>query len=96
MIAARLDALSADEKRLLQDAAVVGNVFWLGAVEAIDGFQALPAEEARTWPQEISEQAAPRTDTRPVVARCLSARRPEVHAVRPRGSRRGLSRRPRG
>ena len=31
IIAARLDALSAAEKALLQDAAVVGKVFWLGA-----------------------------------------------------------------
>ena len=30
IIAARLDALPAEEKRLLQDAAVVGKVFWLG------------------------------------------------------------------
>ncbi|HEX9204040.1 MAG TPA: hypothetical protein VF964_08770, partial [Vicinamibacteria bacterium] len=32
LIAARLDTLSADRKRLLQDAAVVGKVFWSGAV----------------------------------------------------------------
>jgi tetratricopeptide (TPR) repeat protein len=32
IIAARLDALSVEEKRLLQDAAVLGKVFWLGAV----------------------------------------------------------------
>jgi class 3 adenylate cyclase/tetratricopeptide (TPR) repeat protein len=32
IIAARLDALSVDEKRLLQDAAVLGKVFWLGAI----------------------------------------------------------------
>jgi tetratricopeptide (TPR) repeat protein len=37
IIAARLDALSAEEKPVLQDAAVVGTVFWRGAVEAIDG-----------------------------------------------------------
>ena len=35
IIAARLDSLSEDEKQLLQDAAVVGKVFWLGAVEAV-------------------------------------------------------------
>jgi class 3 adenylate cyclase/tetratricopeptide (TPR) repeat protein len=34
IIAARLDALSFDEKRLLQDASVLGKVFWLGAVAA--------------------------------------------------------------
>ncbi|MGA7986837.1 MAG: adenylate/guanylate cyclase domain-containing protein [Candidatus Dormiibacterota bacterium] len=32
IIAARLDALTSDEKRLLQDASVLGKVFWLGAV----------------------------------------------------------------
>ena len=37
IIAARLDALAEDEKRLLQDAAVVGKVFWLGALAALDG-----------------------------------------------------------
>jgi class 3 adenylate cyclase/tetratricopeptide (TPR) repeat protein len=35
IIAARLDALPVDEKLLLQDAAVVGKVFWLGALERI-------------------------------------------------------------
>jgi class 3 adenylate cyclase/tetratricopeptide (TPR) repeat protein len=35
IIAARLDLLADDDKRLLQDAAVVGKVFWAGAVEAI-------------------------------------------------------------
>ncbi len=33
VIAARLDALPREEKELLQDAAVVGKVFWLGAIE---------------------------------------------------------------
>src|SRR3954454_20591667 len=32
LISARLDALARDEKRLLQDAAVVGKVFWPGAL----------------------------------------------------------------
>jgi tetratricopeptide (TPR) repeat protein len=32
LIAARLDALSRDEKALLQDAAVIGKVFWTGAL----------------------------------------------------------------
>ena len=35
IIAARLDALPADEKRLLQDAAVLGKVFWSGGVAAL-------------------------------------------------------------
>jgi class 3 adenylate cyclase/tetratricopeptide (TPR) repeat protein len=37
LIAARLDALSAEEKTLLQDGAVVGKVFWVGALTAIGG-----------------------------------------------------------
>ena len=35
IIAARLDALSQEEKRLLQNASVVGTVFWLGALEEV-------------------------------------------------------------
>ena len=45
IIAARLDSLSEDEKRLLQAAAVVGEVFWLGAVEAVDSVTRWHAEE---------------------------------------------------
>jgi DNA-binding SARP family transcriptional activator len=45
IISARLDALSADEKELLQDAAVVGKVFWVGALEAISGVPRRRAEE---------------------------------------------------
>jgi tetratricopeptide (TPR) repeat protein len=37
IIAARLDGLGEEEKRLLQDAAVLGKVFWLGALEAVGG-----------------------------------------------------------
>jgi class 3 adenylate cyclase/tetratricopeptide (TPR) repeat protein len=37
LIAARLDTLTAERKRLLQDAAVVGKVFWSGAVAALGG-----------------------------------------------------------
>jgi class 3 adenylate cyclase/tetratricopeptide (TPR) repeat protein len=35
IIAARLDTLSPDEKALLQDASVVGKVFWAGALAAV-------------------------------------------------------------
>jgi DNA-binding SARP family transcriptional activator len=45
IIAARLDALADVEKRLLQDAAVVGNVFWLGALESIGGISRQDADE---------------------------------------------------
>ena len=37
IIAARLDALSAEEKALVQDAAVMGKVFWPGALAALGG-----------------------------------------------------------
>jgi class 3 adenylate cyclase len=46
IIAARLDVLSEAEKALIQDAAVVGKVFWLGSVQAIGGVERGPAEEA--------------------------------------------------
>jgi DNA-binding SARP family transcriptional activator len=45
IIAARLDALADVEKRLLQDAAVVGKVFWLGALEAMGGITLRDADE---------------------------------------------------
>jgi class 3 adenylate cyclase/tetratricopeptide (TPR) repeat protein len=37
LIAARLDGLPEDEKTVLQDAAVVGKVFWMGAVAELTG-----------------------------------------------------------
>jgi class 3 adenylate cyclase/tetratricopeptide (TPR) repeat protein len=46
IIAARLDGLAAVEKQLLQDAAVFGKVFWLGAVCAVDGRDRREAETA--------------------------------------------------
>ena len=45
VLAARLDALPAEQKQLVQDAAVVGEVFWLGAVEAVSG-----------WPQPLVDE----------------------------------------
>ncbi|MFL5925626.1 MAG: BTAD domain-containing putative transcriptional regulator [Gaiellaceae bacterium] len=44
IIAARLDALTDPEKRLLQDASVVGRVFWVGALETIGGISRTDAE----------------------------------------------------
>ena len=44
IIAARLDGLAHAEKRLLQDAAVVGKVFWLGALEAVGRVSRTDAE----------------------------------------------------
>ena len=40
LIATRLDGLPADEKAVMQDAAVVGRVFWSGAVAALGGTDA--------------------------------------------------------
>ena len=44
IIAARLDALPTGEKQLLQDAAVLGKVFWLGAACAVGGLDRSEAE----------------------------------------------------
>jgi class 3 adenylate cyclase len=49
IIAARLDSLPADEKALLQDAAVIGKVFWLGALAASE--QELHALEQKEFVQ---------------------------------------------
>jgi class 3 adenylate cyclase/tetratricopeptide (TPR) repeat protein len=45
LIAARLDALAPDEKALVQDASVVGKVFWLGALTAIGGSERWTLEQ---------------------------------------------------
>ena len=45
MIAARLDALSRDEKELVQDAAVIGKVFWPGAVASMGDRSQFALEE---------------------------------------------------
>jgi class 3 adenylate cyclase len=44
IIAARLDALPAAEKELVQNGAVVGKVFWTGAVEAVAGVSSSEAD----------------------------------------------------
>jgi class 3 adenylate cyclase/tetratricopeptide (TPR) repeat protein len=45
IIAARLDALPAEEKQLLQDAAVLGKVFWLGAACSVGGVEREEGEQ---------------------------------------------------
>src|SRR5918996_144803 len=45
IIAARLDTLSPDEKAVLQDAAVVGKVFWAGALAAVGDLAGDAVEE---------------------------------------------------
>jgi len=44
LIAARLDDLPVDQKRLLQDAAVLGKVVWLGALVSMSGLDRYQAE----------------------------------------------------
>ena len=46
IIAARLDGLPSEDKALLQDAAVVGKVFWSGALAAIGGRDRFAIEES--------------------------------------------------
>ncbi len=46
VIAARLDALPGEQKAVLGDAAVIGGVFWDGAVVAVDGREAAAVDEA--------------------------------------------------
>ena len=45
LIAARLDDLPADQKHLLQDAAVLGKVVWLGALRSMSGTDRFEVEE---------------------------------------------------
>ena len=45
IIAARLDALAPEEKSVIQTAAVIGKVFWLGSVAAIGSTSTWEAEE---------------------------------------------------
>jgi class 3 adenylate cyclase/DNA-binding transcriptional ArsR family regulator len=45
IIAARLDSLAAEEKRLLQDAAVLGKVFWAGSLAAVTGSERATVEQ---------------------------------------------------
>jgi class 3 adenylate cyclase/tetratricopeptide (TPR) repeat protein len=46
IVAARLDALSPQDKALIQDAAVIGKVFWSGALAAMEGLQRWNVEES--------------------------------------------------
>jgi class 3 adenylate cyclase/tetratricopeptide (TPR) repeat protein len=46
IVAARLDALSTEDKALIQDAAVLGKVFWSGALAAMNALQRWTVEES--------------------------------------------------
>ena len=65
IIAARLDALAPEHKRLLQVAAVLGKVFWAGAVAAIDGSG---LEELQRALRELERRELVRRERRSSVA----------------------------
>jgi class 3 adenylate cyclase/tetratricopeptide (TPR) repeat protein len=65
IVAARLDALPGDEKTLLQDASVLGKVFWLGAAAEICGVDRWAAEEAL---HRLERKEFVRRERRPSVA----------------------------
>ena len=65
IVAARLDALPEDEKALLQDASVLGKVFWLGAAAEIGDVDRYAAEEAL---HRLERKEFVRRERRPSVA----------------------------
>jgi tetratricopeptide (TPR) repeat protein len=65
IVAARLDGLPEEEKALLQDAAVLGKIFWLGAAAEIGGLDRRHAE-ARL--HELERKEFVRRERRPSVA----------------------------
>jgi class 3 adenylate cyclase/tetratricopeptide (TPR) repeat protein len=67
LIAARLDGLSTDERRLLQNAAVLGKTFTADALAAVGGGQAAPLEPllaALVRKEVLGVQADPRSPER--------------------------------
>jgi class 3 adenylate cyclase/tetratricopeptide (TPR) repeat protein len=65
IVAARLDALEAAEKRHLQDAAVLGKVFWLGAAAHLGGEEPWALEERL---HDLERKEFVRRERRPSVA----------------------------
>ena len=65
LVAARLDALPENEKTLLQDASVLGKVFWLGAAAEIGGVDRWAAEDAL---HRLERKEFVRRERRPSVA----------------------------
>ncbi len=65
IIAARLDALAPEHKRLLQHAAVVGKVFWAGAVAALGGSS---PQEVEAGLRELQRRELVRRERRSSVA----------------------------
>jgi class 3 adenylate cyclase/tetratricopeptide (TPR) repeat protein len=64
LIAARLDTLPPDRKSLLHDAAVIGKVFWAGAVTEMGG---LEAREVREGLHELARKELLRPARRPSI-----------------------------
>jgi class 3 adenylate cyclase/tetratricopeptide (TPR) repeat protein len=65
IVAARLDALPEEEKALLQDASVLGKVFWLGAAAEIGNADRYAAEDAL---HRLERKQFVRRERRPSVA----------------------------
>jgi class 3 adenylate cyclase/tetratricopeptide (TPR) repeat protein len=65
IIAARLDGVSGEQKSLLQDASVIGKVFWLGAVASVGGIDRHGAEQLL---HELERRQFVRRDRRSSVA----------------------------
>ena len=100
IIAARLDGLAAGREGLLQDAAVVGKVFWLGALEAIG--DASPGRRRsccrpRAEGVRAARRAAPRSRARPSTPSATScfATSPTARS-RGRAAAKGIAARPTG
>ena len=75
IIAARLDGLDPAEKALLQDAAVVGKTFWLGAVAAVGGRDAALLERSLHDLERgrlSAGRAGRRSEVRPSTRSCIS------------------------
>ena len=60
VIAARLDTLPAERKALLHDAAVVGTVFWVGALAFMSGLDERAVEEAAIGRQKGAAPPGPK------------------------------------
>ena len=71
IVAARLDALPENEKTLLQDASVLGKVFWLGAAAEIGSVDRFAAEDAL---HRLERKEFVRRERRPSVAGRTSTR----------------------
>jgi class 3 adenylate cyclase len=95
LVSARLDALPSDERSILFDAAIVGKVFWRGALErmrrngialsdALDSLEArdLIRRESRSWIERDDQFTFKHALIRDVAYATLPrARRKELHAI---------------